>query len=355
MDFITDEFSEMSSSTVTVSSQMILFHLERFKSMGGVLPEDGFLGRLGLTPELLENSKERYPIKLVSLAVEYAAQQLNDPILGLNHVEKQDASFQLFLEELLVNSATIAEFVWLYSRYICILTEIGTFEIVYDKQQAAVHFIAASPEDISYHQYDGAAYILKKAIHQGYGILPSLVLREQAAPNGYADEYKKRFGCPVLFEQTETALIFNTEDLIRPTTPASTRLRNHPADQLTHTLTPRRYQRLLEDLYGKNIEDEIMFLIRRLLIRGEPSRNQIASEMMMSVRTLQRTLSQMNTSYKELLEKTRKSLALDYLQESSFTIAQVALLLGYTETSQFYKAFRRWFGYSPSETLRRGQ
>lgn len=323
--------------------------------MGGVLPVDGFLNRFELTLELLEDSKERYPIRLVSLAVEYAAEQLNDPILGLNHVEQQDASFQLFLEELLLNSETIAEFVWLYSRYIRILTEIGTFEIIYDKQQAAIHFVPASPAEISYHQYDGAAYILKKAIQQGYGIVPLQVLREQAAPEGFADEYKKRFGCPVLFEQSTTALIFNTEDLIKPIAPANIRIKRHLSDQTAHTLTPRRYQRLLEDIYGKNIEEEIMFLIRRLLIRGEPSRNQIASELMMSVRTLQRTLSQMNTSYKELLERTRKRLALDYLQESSFTIAQVALLLGYTETSQFYKAFRRWFGYSPGEALSRGE
>ncbi len=114
-------------------------------------------------------------------------------------------------------------------------------------------------------------------------------------------------------------------------------------------LTPRNYRNQREALYGKDIRGEIIFLIRRLLFRGEPSRQKIAKELNLSVRTLQRSLSEMNTSYKDLLESTRKKLALEYLKESEFTVAQTAVLLGYTETSQFYKAFRRWYNHSPRE------
>lgn len=85
------------------------------------------------------------------------------------------------------------------------------------------------------------------------------------------------------------------------------------------------------------------------LMRGYRELGGAPPDLCMSVRTLQRGLSAEGTTFKVVLEKTRAELAKSYLLESPFSNAQVSVLLGYSESSQFYQAFRRWFSCSPGE------
>ena len=50
----------------------------------------------------------------------------------------------------------------------------------------------------------------------------------------------------------------------------------------------------------------------------------------------------------EVIDGLRRSLAAQYLHESSFTLAQIGWLLGYQGATSFHHAFRRWTGHSPS-------
>ena len=67
----------------------------------------------------------------------------------------------------------------------------------------------------------------------------------------------------------------------------------------------------------------------------------------MSPRTLQRKLATENTSYQKVLDQTRYRMALDYLQQPRLAVSAVAYLLGFTEPSAFYRAFRKWHGSTP--------
>ncbi|MEA5573021.1 helix-turn-helix transcriptional regulator [Calothrix sp. UHCC 0171] len=64
---------------------------------------------------------------------------------------------------------------------------------------------------------------------------------------------------------------------------------------------------------------------------------------MVSIRQLQRELQAENTSYQQILDKTRKELALQYLNNLEISIHDVAFLLGFSEPS----AFKRWTGQTP--------
>jgi len=67
----------------------------------------------------------------------------------------------------------------------------------------------------------------------------------------------------------------------------------------------------------------------------------------MSVRALQESLRSEGISFRDLLEDARRDLALRHLRDPETPVAEVALLLGFSEPSAFYRAFRRWTGATP--------
>ena len=60
-------------------------------------------------------------------------------------------------------------------------------------------------------------------------------------------------------------------------------------------------------------------------------------------------LAEEGTSYEALLAATRQELALSYLAEHRYSISEIAYLLGFSDTSSFTRAFKRWTGQAPSQ------
>ncbi|WP_394835020.1 AraC family transcriptional regulator [Pendulispora rubella] len=86
----------------------------------------------------------------------------------------------------------------------------------------------------------------------------------------------------------------------------------------------------------------------RNLLRGSTlSEAQLARSLSMSVRSLQRRLRDVGTSYRLLLDEVRHEEAIRMLESTPTPLAQVALALGFREQASFTRAFRRWTGHSP--------
>ena len=73
----------------------------------------------------------------------------------------------------------------------------------------------------------------------------------------------------------------------------------------------------------------------------------IAKSLGLEVRTLQRHLKAEGTSFRELQIGARKYHAVNQLRRNT-PIARISRELGYTNQSAFNKAFKKWFGVSPS-------
>ena len=84
------------------------------------------------------------------------------------------------------------------------------------------------------------------------------------------------------------------------------------------------------------------------LSSGHANQESVANALHMSLRSLQRRLNDEGTSYKDLLDETRRELASHYMAESHRSINEITYLLGFSEPSNFSRAFRRWTGRSPS-------
>jgi len=76
---------------------------------------------------------------------------------------------------------------------------------------------------------------------------------------------------------------------------------------------------------------------------------QVSEEMGVSVRTLQRQLGAEGTTYSVLADETRVKIAQELLDESDLCLSEIAVRTGYSNLSNFNRAFRRWSGVSPGE------
>lgn len=93
--------------------------------------------------------------------------------------------------------------------------------------------------------------------------------------------------------------------------------------------------------------------ITRRLQYGEPRRQDVASSLGLSERTLQRRLHEEMVSFQSLLDVTRCELAKQYLAQNRLTPTDVADLLGFVDNSNFFRACQRWFGETPTQYRRR--
>ena len=95
--------------------------------------------------------------------------------------------------------------------------------------------------------------------------------------------------------------------------------------------------------------------VRRLLLepqRGFPPLAVTARILHLGPRTLHRRLVAEGTSYREILEDVRRTLALEHLRAGQLRVAEIAHQLGYTDLANFRRAFKRWEKAPPS--ARRG-
>lgn len=151
--------------------------------------------------------------------------------------------------------------------------------------------------------------------------------------------YEAYFGCPVRFEQTLTRVVFPLVYLSQP-------LRQ--PDPVLVGMLERQVEAVLAALPSLNdVEAAVRRQIAQLVREGEPSLERVAETLRLSPRTLHRRLQDSGLNFRALLEDTRRLLAEGYLRDRRLTLADVALLLGFSEQSAFNRAFKRWTGNTP--------
>lgn len=175
---------------------------------------------------------------------------------------------------------------------------------------------------------------------------PREIWFQHGAP-GDLRPYHEAFGCPVHFDRPETRMIASRETLDQPLFRADPRLLGY---------LEQHAQALIERLPR---EDRFGVRVRRALVEemrgGDPSQARIARGLGLSPRTLQRRLDEEGVAFTELLDEVRRELCESYLKNRALSIQEIAYLLGYTERSGFYRAFRRWTGTTPREVRASGE
>lgn len=113
-------------------------------------------------------------------------------------------------------------------------------------------------------------------------------------------------------------------------------------------------KQLVAELDGdRSVACEVRKRLIHAMDGGEVSMDDVARQMGMSSRSLQRRLSDEGARFADLLAEVRAELAKRYLARGSVSASEVAYLIGFTEPQSFFKAFKRWTGMTPSEFQQR--
>ena len=89
--------------------------------------------------------------------------------------------------------------------------------------------------------------------------------------------------------------------------------------------------------------------LTELLPSGAGTADDVAAKLGVSKRTLQRKLTEENTSFQKQLNGTRELLAKHYLRNTDMSSDDIAFLLGYQEINSLLRAFSAWTGMSVTE------
>lgn len=158
---------------------------------------------------------------------------------------------------------------------------------------------------------------------------------------GHREIFEAAFGCPVKFKARRDAIVFRGRDLDLPFV-------SYNAD-LLEMLTPQLDRQLEQRKTQQSCADQVKWVLKRLLGGPRPEISEVAKELGMSSRTLQRRITDEGTSYRQLLNDARHELARFYLKEPSLGVSEIAYLLSYEDPSSFFRVFHEWEGTTPSE------
>lgn len=158
---------------------------------------------------------------------------------------------------------------------------------------------------------------------------------------GLARVFEDWFDCPVMFGADHNRIYPRPEVLRMPCCdgqPAVHRLLRQECEQALARLRA-----------GWGIQDQVREKLTPLLEGEAPRLEQVAMELGMAPWSLQRRLAEAGTGFRELVDSTRRDLALAYIRETRLAFAEIAWLLGFSGPAAFHKAYRRWFDLSPGE------
>jgi len=160
-------------------------------------------------------------------------------------------------------------------------------------------------------------------------------------PEKHCKMHEAHFRCPVNFDARQNVLVFSKTDIDRP-------FLTHNADLLA-MVAPQLEAELTRQLAQKTISEQIKGIVKKLLAGRRPTLQDVARELHLSTRTLQRRLTDEGVTFQQLMEGARRELAQHYLLHSSLELSETAYLLGYEDANSFFRAFHHWVGTSPAE------
>lgn len=118
--------------------------------------------------------------------------------------------------------------------------------------------------------------------------------------------------------------------------------------QMLDMLNPSLVTALAEASAPVSISHQVKITLKRILASGRPEMVEVARELGMSERTLQRRITEAGTSFRQLMLETRQEVVRHLLTEPTIEIDEIACLVGYEDTNSFYRAFRSWEGTTPA-------
>lgn len=304
---------------------------------------DRVFGCSGIDPEQLLHPTLSLPLPNYCRVLEEAARQTHCDNFGLRYGQQfQPQALGLLgyiglcsatLEDALINFAAAFPF-HQHSSLIQLVDQGDCYRFDYQVRHGA---ISERRQDAELTM--GMATNLVRHV-LGADWAPREVAFEHARPLDW-HEHREVFGAEVRFGQGCNSVLIPKQDLAGHAMPGS--------DPMLLMLIKDAIRQLGDGGSENGLLDQARQAILTILHLGEPALEHVAHTLGLSEWALQRKLRDQGLSFTQLVDQIRQESAMNHLKQQNLSVTQLASLLGYSETSAFSRAFKRWFGLSPKQ------
>jgi len=324
--------------TVAASSIVGLLEYARARGIDG----DRALEGAGLTSAALVGAEARVPHVAYNQVWQLLADASDDPEFGLHVAERLTLDTFGVVGHLVARSRTFGEALDRVVAYSRILHDAGRVElesrgdrvIVFPGCRGLSHEFPRHVAEFS----AASVLVLGRAVTRTP--LAAIAMRFRHPAPASVAAHARMFHVAPVFSAPETELELPRAVLQLPIPDAQPGVLTY-LDAYAHDVIAK-----LPD------DDDLVSAVERLVAselgRGVPELEGVAIQLGMTARTLQRRLGELETSYQTLIDHVRRRYAERYLADDRLAIAEVSFLVGFSEPSNFHRAFRRWTGETPA-------
>jgi AraC-like DNA-binding protein len=320
--------------------------MEAATAMG--LPVDDILARAGIVRAALADVDGRIDAASLLRLWELVADHAGDPFFGLHAGERFVSAKTIHIVGYAArNCLTLGDCYERTERFGRLTNEASEIALRVEGDRATMRVgpLAGLPKwPRCYAEMALAAYLTLGRNWTGADIRPVAATFQHPAPPDVSD-YVRIFGEKLRFDAAKN-------DLVLPASALELPLRE-PDPSLREYLDVRATVLLASLKEGHDFENTVRSRIDEALANGTPTLVAVARRLGLSGRTLQRRLNEEGLSFSDLVDDVRRTAALGLIENSRFSVFEVAALAGYRDAESFRAAFVRWTGVTPRDYRRR--
>ena len=311
------------------------------------LDANGVFRQAGLNPAKLGNAVARFPVANMIQLWNLAQQTSHDDGFGISTGQRWNATTFHALGFAWLASNTLGEALHRMARYGAFLND----GLEYSLTSEQIHYrfrISRNQKRLPDDQFersdtsaDAGVVALLKMCRQllGESFSPIEVTCGHP-PNGAAILLEQFARCPIRYDKDYSEVVIDRQDIERKLSSGNDELTQaHEQIILKH----------MADLQQDKLSARVQLAILEHLPSGNVKEADIASNLGLSSRTMQRRLLDEGVNFQGLLQTARQKLADQYIRDEHLSISEIAYLLGFSEQANFTRAFKRWTGCSPTQ------
>lgn len=293
-----------------------------------------------LTAEIVADGEARVSPAQFCVAWAEAVRASGEPALALRIAEATPPGAFGIVEYVCRSQATLRDALAQWCRYLAILDDAVEVGLVDHADRTSLRVLRESEAPAPASHELCFALVVARARELARGVRVAEVRYTHRASDVVASKHRAFFGAPAIFGAKRTELVFEKTALDVPLETADANLRAI----LVEAAEEKRARRPKEP----PLTDQVRRALRAALCNDDAQLETVAKRMGLTGRSLQRRLKDEGTSFQALRETTRRELADRYLGED-LSLSEIAFLLGFSEPSAFFRAFKRWTGLTPLE------
>ena len=337
-------YSDMTKAAHYLPARYYALLGSRLSEMG--VDVAALLDEAQIRPDVLQSADGQLTVEQVDTMVRLAAQRTQRSDLGFELGRMIKLSAHDILGYAMLSAPTLDMALRLVARYFSLITPTYLMQYRSHATHAEMNVRPAlplTPQVLAFHQETIAVayYETVKVLLAGAPASCSIYLSIDQPP--HFERYRELSAATVHFGQTGlpgARIVFDKALVERPLV---------MADPNTVKMAEARCAELLNNIVNRSSLSEWTYMMLREAAEGQPTLEELASILNLSGRTLERRLFLQGTNFRNIANKARHETACALITAGRLNITQIAYQLGYTDTANFTRAFRREAGMSPQE------